>query len=651
MKKYILYLILFFAFSINSYSQDFADESFAFHPRIGGIFNLHLPAFNSFQNAADCGQFEKGNGFGYSFSITGEKLYWGTYFLGIGVGYNSRSGKLIQNISYPSRDLETGEVVQVNTENQLQANLDFLEIQPEIRGIITRKLLTRWVGAIRFYIPIRHSFEQKEKIISPAGATFILPDDIRSKERSLAGGNIESISKLGIGLTAGVEMLFPNNKDNISMQLLIDFNPMNFTTDANWKYLGFRAEVGYRISFRKHQKTIEEPKQIESPIITKKEEPAEIITPIEPPSPTIVMEQPEPYPIIKITNIEVDGKVEAGNELLASLPVVNSIFFERNSSKLPAEYENAKPVTSNYEGDPVEVHYSIFYKIAEIFKNNPNATITVVSSTSGSKYEPRGIMLSSERANTVKNKLITLGIPANKIRTRVLQDPLVPSNQQFEAGVEENQRVEIIFHNAFLQEYVNIQRYANFIGNVRFRADLYDTKPDLQVKITSNLSSDSLLIDKSGNYNLPIYSTISENQETLQLELKNSLNNQIDTATINLNNFPKENVELNLSNFIAILRFDYNSSELTQENKELLQQLVQKLPENSTIEILGSADELGTPERNAVLSNERASNTMNFIQSIAPDKFKIEIGVNMDKFPEDTPQGRFLNRSIRIKVK
>jgi len=653
MKKSIFYTILFLLAFGNCFSQNTEKEIFALHPRIGAIYNLHLPNFNSFEGAADCGLFKKGNGFGYSFSLTGEKLFWKNYFLGIGIGYTSRSGKLVQNLSYPSRNLETGEVVQVNSENQLQANLGFLEFQPEIRGIISREIYSRWVCAGRFYLPIRHSFEQKEKIISPAGATFIAPNDVHTIERALAGGDISSINKFGFGLTAGVEALFPNNKDNITVQLLFDYNPMNFTSDANWKYLGFRAEIGYRISFLQKPKPIEEPKPIEKQILVEKPKPIEMPIPIEPPSPLISFAEPKPEPIIKISDIQVQGKVETGNELLASIPIVNSVFFERNSSKLSQNYDNAPVPTSNFEGNAVEMHYSIFYRIAQIIKNNPDASILLESSTSGPRMEPKGITLSLARANAVKNKLIAMGVPKSKIRTRILTNPSVPSNQEFEAGIEENQRVDIILNNAQLQEYVNIQRYANFIGTAEFKASLYYMEPSIKATISSNLSKDTLMIDKSDTYQLPIFSKITEEQQTLNLELRSFLNNTYDTAfaSIKLSEYPKENVELRLDNFLAILRFEYNSSVITDENKELLKQLIQKLPANSTIEILGSADELGTQERNEILSRERAANTRAFIQSIAKDKFNIETGTNQDKFPEDTPQGRFLNRSIRVRVK
>jgi outer membrane protein OmpA-like peptidoglycan-associated protein len=125
---------------------------------------------------------------------------------------------------------------------------------------------------------------------------------------------------------------------------------------------------------------------------------------------------------------------------------------------------------------------------------------------------------------------------------------------------------------------------------------------------------------------------------------------ETDRFIINPNSLDQIEEVLKLDNFEAILRFDYDSSELTTGNQILLRQLAEKLPDGSTIRILGSADELGTDQRNKELSNERAENTQNFIQNVSGDKFKIETGINNDKFPEDTPQGRFLNRSIKIIV-
>ncbi|HAC15949.1 MAG TPA: hypothetical protein DCE78_08405, partial [Bacteroidetes bacterium] len=124
-----------------------------------------------------------------------------------------------------------------------------------------------------------------------------------------------------------------------------------------------------------------------------------------------------------------------------------------------------------------------------------------------------------------------------------------------------------------------------------------------------------------------------------------------ETKNIIINDLQKDIVELSLKNFEALLRFNYNSSDLTDENQTLLRQLIQKLPDGSTILIIGSADMLGTAEHNQQLAGDRARKTENFIKNIAGSRIKIQTTTNVDKFSDDSPQGRFLNRSIKIRVK
>jgi outer membrane protein OmpA-like peptidoglycan-associated protein len=99
-----------------------------------------------------------------------------------------------------------------------------------------------------------------------------------------------------------------------------------------------------------------------------------------------------------------------------------------------------------------------------------------------------------------------------------------------------------------------------------------------------------------------------------------------------------------------VLRFDYNSSELTDDVKILLQQLADQLPEGSTITIDGSADVLGSQERNRVLSDARASTTQAYLRSITKKSFTFSSSSQSKSFSNATPQGRFLNRNIKIRV-
>ena len=67
---------------------------------------------------------------------------------------------------------------------------------------------------------------------------------------------------------------------------------------------------------------------------------------------------------------------------------------------------------------------------------------------------------------------------------------------------------------------------------------------------------------------------------------------------VSVDSLERREMELKTKGFKAILMFDYNSSELTPDVKELLKQLTERLPQGSTITILGSADVLGSQARN-----------------------------------------------------
>ena len=119
---------------------------------------------------------------------------------------------------------------------------------------------------------------------------------------------------------------------------------------------------------------------------------------------------------------------------------------------------------------------------------------------------------------------------------------------------------------------------------------------------------------------------------------------------VDVSKLPRRRIALRTDAFEAVLRFDYNSSELPEDVKILLQQLADQLPEGSTITIDGSADVLGSQERNRILSEARAATTQSYLRSITSKSFTFRSSSENKSFSNTTPQGRFLNRNIRIRV-
>ncbi|MFW6276906.1 MAG: OmpA family protein, partial [Bacteroidota bacterium] len=189
-------------------------------------------------------------------------------------------------------------------------------------------------------------------------------------------------------------------------------------------------------------------------------------------------------------------------------------------------------------------------------------------------------------------------------------------------------------------------------GNISCETDFANLPAGSEIELSHNLSDEILELSVPGVYSLPFVKRIADTSEIIDISvsLRAADISKLNNVSINLDDLPQYVVDLNLKNFEAILRFDYHSSELSPENQDLLRQLADKLPGGSTIQILGSADALGSAERNIQLERERAGNTKQYIEQIAGNKFTIKTDINIEKFPEATPQGRFLNRSIRIRA-
>lgn len=640
MKK-IKYTFIIHIFILFTYINSFASEKFnipsvgekyALNTRLGFNYDLYNINSNGFKGSVDCGVFTKGFGWGIPFVVEFEKYLFEKSFLSVGLGYHINSGYLVQEIKFPMRDLSSGKVLEVSTENQMNIDFGFFEFSANYGTNILENydFIARLVGGVKFGLATGKTFTQKEIIVSPSSAVFVNADDFRTKERPLAAGDIQTMSIPLIVPQLAIEALTSNLG---TYRFSVGYQLNNYTTDTDWKSISMKLEVGYRLSI--FEDVIEEtPIELEEPVI---------------PVPIIVEKQEEP--IFNIKAINVEGKIELGNELLSSLPIVNSVFFESNSSKIPSNYNIKENLESYFTGDAITAHNHILPRIAEIVKNNSTSSIVLQSATSGEENETNIIELSKNRATIIKDALVALGINENKIKLEVLQTPKNPSNQQYREGVLENQRVDIIIKNAPLQEYLDVQNYANFKGKVNLEIMALNLAGK-SVEITNNLNDQILKVDKSGNYDLDLDFRLNPNkgQEEIKFQYKLGNTKKEISKIIDFSKFQREQVDFNVDNFLAILRFDYNSSNVTYENKELLRQLVDKLPEGVTIKILGSADELGTPQRNAALAKERADNTMNFIKSIANKQINIEVGTGKEKFPENTPQGRFLNRSITIKI-
>ncbi len=628
-------LAALFASSADAVAQMLsAKEKLAFFARGGINFVSHNSGFGTFVGPADCASLQDGKGSGFSGTIGVELPLFSKSFLGIGIGFTNFGGKSSGNSVFNSRDTTSGELTPVTLQTNLTAAMQYAALHPEFNTILIEKLLG---GPLRLsigtsaFIPLSASFDQTENIISPANAAFIANGN-RLQQRTIAKGDIKTIKVL-FGISAGIENMIPlSSRLYCTQQIGADFPLNNATSDTDWKMHGLRAEIGLRYALH-----------------TESTQP--IISPPPPPPPLpSPPKHRELSPALSITLKKVDLKGKEGRELIASPPIVNAVFFEQNSAVIPSKYSQ-KELSGAIPSDALEFHRYIIPYIAKILSDNPRGKVELYGATSGDD-ESRGVELAQQRADAVRNILISLGIAKERISVAADVNPAVKSSQDLPEGREENRRTDIIVRNVRLQEYVSRQNYADISGAATMEIIAEDLASDSIITVKSPCFSTPLIINSGGTFTVPLHCRTTETSGaySLQVEAISKNLSATDFYLSSLGSIEKTGEDVYVNNFDAVLRFNYNSDELSAENKELLRQMIEKMPSGTIITIYGSADAIGTQQRNIQLEKNRASNTEQFIRSISGNTFTIHTAQGTDKFPENTPEGRFLNRNMRIRL-
>lgn len=627
--RFLLPAFLLVAISVHGQTYK---ESLGLRLNGGVIFNSHSGNVHETAQIIDCGEITSGSGIGPAFSLGLEFPFAPSIGLGVELGYANRSGTFTRVNSYPMRDSLTGNDVTMLTDYDFEATLHYVEISPSviipIIGSFDRRTLGFSIGP-RIALPVAKSYVQRETVTSPSNAVFVV-DGQRTQERILSEGELISPSSMLFGVSAGVESFIPiGERVALVPRISADYFFTNVVTDAEWKLFGVRAEIGIRWS----SGTTTQP-------------------PPPPPAVVVAPAMPAP-PRIALQLFGFAGEVVTGNELRASTPIVNAVFFDSASSDVPPLYRRQRESTT-FSTDPVEAHSWLLLRIASIVEANPNARIILEGATGGPTTEQEGVALALRRAESVRAILLDLGVPSSVISVKSSLMPRIASNSDFAGGRAENRRVDIVVQNAPLQRWVSAEEFAIAQGTLNVRAIFSGGAPDArpQTMVLTVNGRDSVVMASSSENGIRFDVSIAPTQTTIPVTVMASAGGAISQrdTILDVTKLSRRSIAMQTDKFDAVLRFDYNSAELSENEKNLLRQLAEQVPENSTIIIEGSADVLGSEDRNRILSEQRGSNTEQFMRSVANKNLNFKTSTRTDKYSDDTPQGRFLNRSIHVRI-
>lgn len=360
-------------------------------------------------------------------------------------------------------------------------------------------------------------------------------------------------------------------------------------------------------------------------------------------------------------------------------PLLNYVFFEHNSSEIANKYVKLNPQSARnfvsdslFNNSTMDIYYNILNIVGERMSKYPDATITLIGCNSDLAEEKGNKQLSQSRAESVKNYLVSAwAIDAKRIAVESRNLPALASTPFDDMDKSpENRRVEITSNNNKIIEPLqieNIQRTSN-PPVVRFKPTSQSDAGIINWTLRAVQRNNSTTeFTESGRKtpNETIDWVLEKNQkimpnsaEPLQysIEVIDNKNNKAKSETKNLDiqylsiksKRTQKTDDYVIEKFNLIL-FDFDQAKIEKANKEILALIKSRIKPESEIEIIGYTDRTGDAEYNRSLSARRAEAVFHSINR--KDATFKGIGEDYLLYDNDTPEGRFYCRTVKVTVK
>ncbi len=560
-------------------------------------------------------------------------------------------------------------------------------------------------AGIGFGIGIGSSYSQKETLKEPMGGTF--ENGLRTRNEK--EGKIGEISFFVPSLIIGASYDLPLNKSGkffISPEVSLNLGIGRLVPGIDWKAgsfnIGFTA--GYRIydinsvipletrKIKDIDTMIKESESINTPavvigfpllrtdtVITLGKR---LITELYRRTDTLY--KPMAYSINPtVKAVPSEGPIEYPDTaliieemaILSFVPILNYIFFDENSAQIPNRYilmnneqaDSFVPESISQSGT-LNVYYNSLNIIGYRLRNYPEAGLTVTGCNSNRGSEKNNKAVSKSRAQAVADYFIdTWRISPTRIKIENRNLPENASSMESQEGMQENQRVELSSDNPeLLMPLIGADTArAVFPQKVLFK---------LEWGMTEKIDSWSLMVTNNG---IPVkeFKGNGKPPETLAWNINNEKNTIPGTdgdiayfleakdrrgmsyrspmGTLRQERYflrkhiGSKIIDKKVENFSLIL-FEFDTKRTNATNKRILDFIKSRLDKGSKVLIEGYTDNLGSPEYNLKLSEDRARSVSKYID-INGAEVK-GLGNSSPFYDNKLPEGRFYNRTVIIIV-
>jgi outer membrane protein OmpA-like peptidoglycan-associated protein len=615
--------------ALTAQAQDRPQPKFWFGASAAGNFNFYTGTTQTLNSTTKApAAFHKGFGVRPYGSLLVEYRphpVWGLMF---NVAYDGRGGSFHKAVT------------PCNCDESLKTNVSYLTFEPSLRMAPFKNGFYLFLGGA-YSINLTNSFTYKQANRPDVKGNF---SDTRG-----------SMFSTQIGAGYDIPLSSATNTTQVNLSPFISYHPY-FGQDVrnveSWSLNTLRVGVALKFGKGKSPKPVEEL------------------------TPTAAAEVPILFSVRAPLMVPLKRKIKE------TFPLRNYVFFDKSSSEIPNRYvklnkEQAASFKSAQlqEPDPkdmsgrshrqLSVYHNVLNILADRMKENPTTTVTLVGSSAG-----KGPVLGKEYAESAKRYLVNVfGINESRITTEGRDQPLLPSEhpggkidlELLRAG---DRRVDIVSSSPVLLAPVLISALQTDPMDSRiiftnggskeylksWSLEVADENGKIQkfgpyTREVESISGNTILGNRQeGNYKVVM---IGQTKDGNVIRKESALH-------LVRNADPKEEA----LRYSILFDFDKTKTVATYE-KFITETIAPLVTDNSTVIIHGHSDIIGDPEHNMKLSQDRAIEARNILESALVKAGRTGIKYEVFGFGDDTgaapfanglPEERFYNRTVIIDI-
>lgn len=587
----------------------------------------------------------------------------------------------------------------VIVEHTLDATLPMIVFEPTIGY---RLLDFFWLNAgLRGGYMLSSTFTQSERLFSPEGYTFTdgstvrnqasgdIPGAVPFQFHGVLGLGYELLTKSRISLVPEVRYYFPFTKI-----ASVDWQVQSFQLGVSLRYGMYTPNDPVVIrdtAYVRDTTVVAKPNLTNDNIFLSSSETAEesrdegdnrfTTTTI---TEHYIRETPRPFkPDVRLKFVALstdDAAIPAESvrveelDVIENYPLLPQIFFAHNSSALDSSRQiildrsQAQDFRAmDLTRDQIDVYRNILNVVGYRLQKNPSSSVTITGCVDNLDEEKNNKELARQRAETVKNYLVTAwGIEGERLKVVARTLPQNPANPTTPDGQQENRRVELSSDDMALFEPVEFRdrdltvspKVFNLHPTITNGEDInsWDAtiRQESSVLLTSSGSGQPTDVRWNADTNgakpksaKPVIGTlVVKNLLGQSYSSSDTLN--VDYVTLQLMKSREEGGKL--VERYSLIVFEFNSATLNPANQRVMERVKQRIRPESKVKIVGFADRQGNPDYNRSLAQRRCEEAQRVL-GLSDDRVTIEpVGSDRLVFDNDNPEGRSYSRTVHIEI-